>query len=229
MVQAGVEACDDGNQTPTDSCLNNCVAARCGDGVVRDGVEACDDGNNNNGDGCEADCTRIERVASINFNSGWDGTSYASGCWNGVGRVGTDRGHSIQFTSDWAQLRLPNSFRPNSSGDFEVRFRLKQTRSAGFYIAFSPDWRGWRTGRCGNPGSGYQAFSLSAGQRPLGRWHEVVVRFTASNRRVSVTANGATVHHTARFTGLQYVRFGSNVACCGAANTSLLDDVEWYR
>ena len=49
------------------------------------------------------------------------------------------------------------------------------------------------------------------------------------NRRVSVTANGATVHHTARFTGLQYVRFGSNVACCGAANTSLLDDVEWYR
>ena len=49
-VRAGVEACDDGNNSQTDGCLTNCTAARCGDGHVRAGVEACDDANNSNTD-----------------------------------------------------------------------------------------------------------------------------------------------------------------------------------
>jgi len=56
------EECDDNNTSNTDSCLNNCVSARCGDGhvcvgsscaeAVTGAAEACDDGNNNNSDDC---------------------------------------------------------------------------------------------------------------------------------------------------------------------------------
>jgi cysteine-rich repeat protein len=51
-----LEACDDGNLDPHDSCLDECRAARCGDGVVRRNVEACDDGNAIAGDGCTVVC-----------------------------------------------------------------------------------------------------------------------------------------------------------------------------
>jgi cysteine-rich repeat protein len=54
-VETG-EQCDDGNTVNTDACLNTCVNARCGDGILRGGVEACDDGNNLNGDGCDGSC-----------------------------------------------------------------------------------------------------------------------------------------------------------------------------
>lgn len=53
-VEAG-EACDDGNGVNTDACLNDCIEASCGDGIVHDGAEECDDGNGELGDGCE-DC-----------------------------------------------------------------------------------------------------------------------------------------------------------------------------
>jgi cysteine-rich repeat protein len=51
------EECDDGNAADDDDCLPTCVAAACGDGVVRTGVEECDDGNLEDGDGCSAACT----------------------------------------------------------------------------------------------------------------------------------------------------------------------------
>lgn len=54
-VDAG-EACDDGNTSQTDACLNDCTNAFCGDTHVRAGFEACDDGNANNCDGCRNDC-----------------------------------------------------------------------------------------------------------------------------------------------------------------------------
>lgn len=50
------EACDDGNASDTDGCLNTCVLARCGDGVVQAGVEACDDGNTVDFDACRNAC-----------------------------------------------------------------------------------------------------------------------------------------------------------------------------
>ncbi len=46
------ETCDDGNVSDTDACLNSCVSAICGDGIIQSGVEECD-GGDNCGDDCE--------------------------------------------------------------------------------------------------------------------------------------------------------------------------------
>lgn len=55
VVESG-EDCDDGNQSQTDACKNNCRFNVCGDGLVYANLEQCDDGNTNNGDGCSAVC-----------------------------------------------------------------------------------------------------------------------------------------------------------------------------
>ncbi|HIE68794.1 MAG TPA: DUF4215 domain-containing protein, partial [Planctomycetes bacterium] len=52
----GDEACDDGNENDGDSCLNSCLEARCGDGVLLEGTEACDDGNDDDTDDCLNSC-----------------------------------------------------------------------------------------------------------------------------------------------------------------------------
>ena len=53
----GPEECDDGNTDQTDSCLNDCTSASCGDGAVWVGTETCDDGSDNGNYGsCAADC-----------------------------------------------------------------------------------------------------------------------------------------------------------------------------
>jgi len=59
----GFERCDDENDDNTDACLSGCVAARCGDGVVRTdlgvgelGYEACDDGDTIDNDECNNAC-----------------------------------------------------------------------------------------------------------------------------------------------------------------------------
>ncbi len=49
----GAEACDDGNSSNNDDCLNTCEANACGDDYVETGVESCDDGEDN-GEVCEA-------------------------------------------------------------------------------------------------------------------------------------------------------------------------------
>lgn len=69
------EECDDGNQDDTDACRSTCVAARCGDGVVRAGVETCDDGNQDDTDGCP---------------DGADGTCEPARCGDGVVRAGVE-------------------------------------------------------------------------------------------------------------------------------------------
>ena len=55
-IREGGEQCDDGNHDNTDGCLDNCMAATCGDGIVQVGVEQCDDGNRDNTDGCLNTC-----------------------------------------------------------------------------------------------------------------------------------------------------------------------------
>lgn len=50
------EQCDDANQTDTDACVADCMAAKCGDGFVRTGIEACDDGNTIDTDSCTNRC-----------------------------------------------------------------------------------------------------------------------------------------------------------------------------
>ena len=56
------EQCDDGNNSDSDDCTNNCQVAVCGDGLVHTKgtppFEECDDGNTTPGDGCSATCTR---------------------------------------------------------------------------------------------------------------------------------------------------------------------------
>lgn len=58
-VNVSTEICDDGNQLQNDACLNNCLPATCGDGIVNTPggkPEACDDGNRNPFDGCTNEC-----------------------------------------------------------------------------------------------------------------------------------------------------------------------------
>ena len=50
------EECDDGNADNTDTCLDDCTLARCGDGFVFAGFEECDDGNGFDSDGCSTQC-----------------------------------------------------------------------------------------------------------------------------------------------------------------------------
>ena len=57
-LENGPEQCDDGNLVESDACLNSCVTARCGDGLVWAGVEECEDGNADDLD----DCTGCQRA-----------------------------------------------------------------------------------------------------------------------------------------------------------------------
>ncbi|EDM75568.1 putative lipoprotein [Plesiocystis pacifica SIR-1] len=50
------EECDDGNVNDNDACLNSCVEASCGDGVLYPSEEECDDGNAVNEDACTSAC-----------------------------------------------------------------------------------------------------------------------------------------------------------------------------
>lgn len=52
------EECDDGNDSDSDSCRNNCTLAYCGDGAVRSGVEQCDPGSiGGSTAACDPNCT----------------------------------------------------------------------------------------------------------------------------------------------------------------------------
>jgi cysteine-rich repeat protein len=55
FLQAGVEACDDGNTTDGDGCQGNCALPSCGDGIVDMGEE-CDDADVSNADACLTTC-----------------------------------------------------------------------------------------------------------------------------------------------------------------------------
>jgi len=60
VVDTG-EGCDDRNADEQDVCLNSCVSASCGDGIVQMSVEQCDDGDENSdrpGARCRESCTR---------------------------------------------------------------------------------------------------------------------------------------------------------------------------
>jgi len=76
-MQNGPEDCDDGNGSNSDTCLDTCVAAACGDGFVHADVEACDDGNTSPGDGCAADCSL--ETAPLPMSNGGGGCQTAAG------------------------------------------------------------------------------------------------------------------------------------------------------
>ena len=66
------EECDDGNQDNTDSCLNTCTNAKCGDGYFWRNNEECDDGNLTDGDFCSSSC---QRECFLGSDSTIDGNS----------------------------------------------------------------------------------------------------------------------------------------------------------
>jgi MYXO-CTERM domain-containing protein len=55
-IVEGDEECDDGNMSNTDSCLDNCKDAECGDGYTWEGHEECD-----GGEGCTSYCKEKDR------------------------------------------------------------------------------------------------------------------------------------------------------------------------
>lgn len=79
----------------TASCLSNCQAARCGDGVLAI-TEVCDDGNNLPGDGCRADCqgrwtqmqsttlTTLADVDAVSATNAWAVGGRKILRWNGL-------------------------------------------------------------------------------------------------------------------------------------------------
>lgn len=100
FVEAGTEACDDGNDADGDACLRTCAAAACGDGVVEVGVEACDDGNLAIGDGCDDAC--VTEVAPPAMDGG--------GCCQG-GRGGSGAGTVVALALFGLCWRRPSAAR----------------------------------------------------------------------------------------------------------------------
>ena len=102
---------DDGNQVQTDACLNNCAAARCGDGYRQEGLEDCDDGNEVDTDACTNQCGGArcgDGIRRLDLNAGQEGyeacddgnnddndacrnnCTLGAGCGNGVVDDGED-------------------------------------------------------------------------------------------------------------------------------------------
>ena|GEM_PF-1929065 len=102
-VLEGAEQCDDGNDDNGDACLDSCVIASCGDGVIQGKVEGCDDGNADNGDACLTTCepaacgdgvvqTGVEGCDDGNDDNG-DAcldTCVAATCGDGIVQVGLE-------------------------------------------------------------------------------------------------------------------------------------------
>lgn len=59
-----LELCDDGNDSNTDACLNDCSPASCGDGFLFEGTEDCDPGPNPPDESCSNDC-EPQRIMDI--------------------------------------------------------------------------------------------------------------------------------------------------------------------
>jgi cysteine-rich repeat protein len=62
------EACDDGNDSSADSCLNGCSFATCGDGFVWQGAEECDPGKFDTG--CTKGCLLCGSTPESYFRGG---------------------------------------------------------------------------------------------------------------------------------------------------------------
>ncbi len=96
-VPEGSEACDDGNVSNQDGCLNRCIAASCGDGFVWVGTEACDDSNAIDNDGCTNACERSDPPAPRNEPS-----QASSGCTLSTG----DSAPEANLLALWCMMAL---------------------------------------------------------------------------------------------------------------------------
>jgi cysteine-rich repeat protein len=131
-VQAGVEACDDGNEVQTDACLNTCVAASCGDTLVQAGVEACDDGNQVQTDACLNTCVAAScgdghvqaGAEACDDGNQVDGDACRNDCTAGATPVVFERSFPASNCGAW------NTFRGQISGNTTYnRIRISGSRS----------------------------------------------------------------------------------------------------
>jgi len=144
------EFCDDGNRVPTDACTDQCLPARCGDGLVETGVEECDDANNVETDACTHLC-KLARCGDGIVEAGVeecdDGASMpnvdCADCHRPAVRctdMGVDAIESLVAQlgtpSDLAGVRVELSYSmplgiPGSGGDPSVRARVTDLTGAG--------------------------------------------------------------------------------------------------
>lgn len=132
------ELCDDGNDSDTDGCLNNCRTAICGDGVIREGVESCDNGPQNSqapNAACRKDCTP-QRCGDGILDDGEecddgndndvDGCSNEcigeDSCQEGISCVRENRGGCYRFSYSFTYDVLWDSCRPRIGGQSGSRY-----------------------------------------------------------------------------------------------------------
>lgn len=102
-VQAGFEACDDGNMTPGDGCENDCVPTLlCGNGILQPANnEECDDNNLDNGDGCDSNCIVEECGNGVQqFGEACDGGGETAACDDDCTAVSCGDGNSNEAAGE---------------------------------------------------------------------------------------------------------------------------------
>ena len=142
-IVEGSETCDDGNSVNTDACLNTCVTAACGDGVVRTGVEGCDDGNSSNTDACLNTCVSatcgdgsVQSSVEACDNGGSNSNTVANACRTNctAARCGdsvVDRGEACDDGNSVQTDACLNTCAAASCGDGFVRAGVEECDAGG--------------------------------------------------------------------------------------------------
>lgn len=184
----GIEECDDNNTINKDDCINTCISAKCGDGIIwnlGNGTEQCDDANNVIGDGCNntcqieagwecsgepSSCNQIASSGALSFDGIDDyvvvgkGSNFSDLCINGCGFSGwsSGRGGFILGRSD---------------SDQDNRFFSISGPSINFYIR--------------DDGSGLASHTCFASTFvPLNEWHHFATVYDTNQDKIFVYVDG---------------------------------------
>ncbi len=159
VVDAG-EACDDGNASNNDACLDTCEEATCGDGYVWDGVEECDDGNTNDDDACLNSCVAVAGtgpffeqgglvVMEAEHFSGSISDSSSGDAWSELALGSASGGACVQVGPDNGNSRTQKSdVEANAARlDFDVEFVTAGTWHI-WVRGASTSSQGWASDSC---------------------------------------------------------------------------------
>ena len=168
-IVEGDEACDDGNDSNNDECLNTCELNVCGDDYVYTGVESCDDGDEN-GQTCDADyggsCSSCSVTCQYTISSGeycgdgirngteaCDGSDVPYHCFNFAGGV-RDEGDECDSSEAGTQGSCPTGYTCRevgvcNGGDYNGEACTRNEGANGSY------YQGQDKASCGIVGSGH--------------------------------------------------------------------------